>query len=137
MQRAKAFVFAACEDFGIAPVEAQACGIPIIAYGRGGVLETVIEGKTGMFFEEQSPEAIADAITGFEQCQDQFDPMVIRANAQRFSIDRFKTEVNKFVLQKIEEYFKAPPSGPTRKLHLRNRRGTKSRIPGEEILKNL
>lgn len=137
MQRAKAFVFAACEDFGIAPVEAQACGIPVIAYGRGGALETVIDGKTGMFFEEQSPEAIADAITGFEQSRDQFDPMVIRANAQRFSIDRFKTEISKLVLQKIQEYFKAPPSGPTRKLHLRNRRGTKSRIPGEEILKNL
>lgn len=94
MQRAKAFVFAAEEDFGIAPVEAQACGTPVIAYGRGGALETVIASgdastRTGLFFERQEKADIMDAVMRFEAA-DGFDPHVCRANARRFTAERFR-----------------------------------------------
>ena len=96
MQRARAFLFAAEEDFGISVVEAQACGTPVIAYGRGGVLETVIESAdprfgTGVFFREQSVEAIVDAVRRFE-AQPPFDPEVCRRNALRFTAERFRRE---------------------------------------------
>ena len=65
MQRARAFVFAAEEDFGIAPVEAMACGTPVIAFGRGGAAESVIDGQTGWHFHEQSPVAISAAVRRF------------------------------------------------------------------------
>lgn len=91
MQRARAFVFAAEEDFGIVPVEAQACGTPVIAYGRGGVLESVIPGRTGIFFHEQTPDHIVDAINRFESMQ--WDPHVMRQNAMRFAAKRFRAEL--------------------------------------------
>lgn len=95
--KARAFVFAAEEDFGIAPVEAQACGTPVIAYGKGGSTETVVPGKTGLFFSEQTVEAICDAVQRFEACRSDFDPAQIRANAERFSDDRFREELGRFV----------------------------------------
>ncbi len=73
MSKAKAFVFAAEEDFGILPVEAQACGTPVIAYGKGGVLESVVENKTGVYFHKQQPGAIIKAIELFENEIDNFD----------------------------------------------------------------
>jgi len=97
MQRAKAFIFAAEEDFGITPVEAQACGTPVVAYGNGGVLETVIENKTGVFFKEQTKESLAEAVERFERIQSKFDCNKIRKNAERFSKDRFKREFKVFV----------------------------------------
>ncbi len=97
MQRAKAFIFAAEEDFGITPVEAQACGTPVVAYGKGGVLETVIEDKTGIFFKEQTKESLAEAVERFERIQSKFDCNEIRKNAERFSKDRFKREFKNFV----------------------------------------
>mgnify|MGYP002247614470 FL=1 len=66
MQHAKAFVFAADEDFGMIPIEAQACGTPVIAYGHGGSLETVSEGRTGLFFHEQTADSIVEAVNCFE-----------------------------------------------------------------------
>ena len=105
MQKAKAFVFAAEEDFGIIPVEAQACGTPVIAYGKGGVLETVIEGKTGIFFKEQTVKSLIEAVKTFEQSQDRFDTIEIRKNAEKFSKERFKKEFKVFVDKKIEEFF--------------------------------
>ncbi len=105
LQRAKAFIFAAEEDFGILPVEAQACGTPVIAYGRGGVTETVIENKTGLFFKEQSVENLINTIKHFEKVEDQFDPLEIRKNAERFNKERFKKEFKSFVDKKIEEFF--------------------------------
>jgi glycosyltransferase involved in cell wall biosynthesis len=97
MQRAKAFVFAADEDFGITPVEAQACGTPVIAYGKGGVLETVIENKTGIFFEEQTAGSLMEAIRAFERIENKFDLREIRKNADRFNIERFRREFKDFV----------------------------------------
>ena len=102
LQRARAFVFAAEEDFGIAPLEAQACGTPVIAYGKGGALETIIDSKTGVFFRDQSVEGIHRALERFEQMR--FDPGVIRANAERFSMERFHHELLKFVHAKYAEF---------------------------------
>jgi glycosyltransferase involved in cell wall biosynthesis len=104
MQKAKAFVFASVEPFGIAPVEAQACGTPVIAYGKGGVLETVINGKTGTFFKDQTVEGLITAVNDFEEKQDIFDYYEIRKNAEHFSKERFRKEFKEFVDKKIEEY---------------------------------
>ncbi len=104
MQRAKAFVFAAEEDFGIIPVEAQACGTPVIAYGRGGARETVIENKTGVFFGEQNVESLISAVNNFEKNQDSFSMAEARKNAERFGRERFKTEFKAFVEEKVIEY---------------------------------
>ena len=93
MQHAKAFVFAAEEDFGITPVEAQACGTPVIAYGKGGATETIRE-ETGLFFPEQSAEAIQAAVQAFEARR--YLPSKCRQNAERFSADRFRKEFGDF-----------------------------------------
>ncbi len=95
MQMARAFVFAAEEDFGIAPVEAQACGTPVIAFGRGGVTETVVEGRTGVFFAEQSVAAILAAVDRFETLT--WDARAIRAHAERFSAGRFRHDLAELV----------------------------------------
>ena len=92
MQRAKAFILAAEEDFGITPLEAQACGTPVLAYGRGGASETVIDGVTGIHFWKQSVEAICHAVNRFEKSGIVFDPWTIRKHAEQFSIARFRTE---------------------------------------------
>ncbi|MCI0601312.1 MAG: glycosyltransferase [Beijerinckiaceae bacterium] len=88
--RCRALVFPGEEDFGILPVEVMASGRPVIAYGRGGLTETVVEGVTGLFFGEQTVSAIVRAIHQFEQMQ--FDPRAIRAQAEKFSSDRFVAE---------------------------------------------
>jgi len=93
LSKAKAFVFAAEEDFGIIPVEAQACGTPVIAYRKGGVTETVVENKTGIYFNEQTAGSIIDAISRFEKINNQFDHAEIAAHAALFSSARFKTEL--------------------------------------------
>jgi glycosyltransferase involved in cell wall biosynthesis len=94
MRRAKAFVFAAEEDFGIAPLEAQACGTPVIAFAKGGALETIVgvqnESPTGVFFYEQTVASLRGAIMTFELQEFQFAPDVCRANALRFSIKAFR-----------------------------------------------
>jgi glycosyltransferase involved in cell wall biosynthesis len=90
LQRARAFIFAAEEDFGIAPVEAQACGTPVIAFGRGGVTETVIHGQTGVLFDAQTPESLMSAISNFESST--WDYALIRQNAERFSIQQFRKQ---------------------------------------------
>jgi glycosyltransferase involved in cell wall biosynthesis len=101
MEKAKAFVFAADEDFGMVPVEAQACGTPVIAFGKGGVLETVIENETGLFFYEQNVEAIIDAVNRFDK--QKFDYLKIRKHAEQFSEERFKREIQDFVLNKYNQ----------------------------------
>lgn len=107
MQHAKAFVFAADEDFGMIPIEAQSCGTPVIAYGHGGSLETVNGGKTGLFFNEQTPEAIVEAVNKFESMGSQpFAPADCRQWAEGFSEERFKREIKEFVEEKYEDFKK-------------------------------
>ncbi len=98
VQRARAFLYAAEEDFGISIVEAQACGTPVISYGSGGARETVIEDETGVFFDRQSPESVADAIRTFELNENGFSSDLIRANAERFSAEVFRARYRAFVL---------------------------------------
>jgi glycosyltransferase involved in cell wall biosynthesis len=88
--QAKALIFPGIEDFGIIPVEAQAAGCPVIAFGQGGALETVVDGKTGLFFNEPTADSLINAVTRCETMT--FDPAVCRDNAQRFSADRFRSE---------------------------------------------
>lgn len=104
LQRARAFVYVAEEDFGIVPVEAQACGTPVIAYGKGGVLETVIDGETGFFFQEQTPESLIQAINSFEN-QKQLNSTKIRQHAEKFSKERFKEEMLSYVEEKTQQFF--------------------------------
>jgi glycosyltransferase involved in cell wall biosynthesis len=104
MRRAKAFVFAAEEDFGITPVEAQACGTPVIALGKGGCLETVVERITGLFFREQTAQSLIEAVQRFEKLPP-MNSREIRGNAQRFGVERFREEFRGFVESR------APASG--------------------------
>lgn len=93
MGRAKAFVFAATEDFGIVPLEAQSSGTPVIAYGKGGALET-IQNATGEFFYQTDKQALIEAIASFERRV--IDPRLCRANAERFSLERFRIQFSEF-----------------------------------------
>jgi glycosyltransferase involved in cell wall biosynthesis len=102
LRRAKALLFPGEEDFGIVPLEAQACGCPVIAYGRGGVLETVrplgpTNNPTGVFFEEQTVDAVAEAVERFEQNADRFDPRSARQQAILFRKEQFETELFGFL----------------------------------------
>jgi glycosyltransferase involved in cell wall biosynthesis len=100
MQRARALVFAAEEDFGIAPVEAQACGTPVIAYGRGGSLETVRASgpaPTGLYFMEQSAASIRDAVQRFEAAPAGFSAADCRAHAGGFSTPIFRARFEAYV----------------------------------------
>jgi glycosyltransferase involved in cell wall biosynthesis len=100
---AKAFVYVAEEDFGISIVEAQACGTPVIAFGRGGAGEIVVDGQTGLLFHEQTSEALISAIEEFEHHW-RFDPIRVRANAMRFSVERFRDEFVALVDDAIMEH---------------------------------
>lgn len=109
MQRAKAFVFAAEEDFGRVPVEAQACGTPVIAYGKGGVLETVrglgIKDKpTGIFFDKQTKDSLIDAVNKFEQQNNLIKYKDCRENALEFGLDKFKYNFKNYVDKIIKEH---------------------------------
>ncbi len=97
LKKSKAFIYMADEDFGILPVEAQACGTPVIAYKKGGVLETVIENKTGVFFLNQNEESLINAVNEFEKIESKFDAYEIRKNAERFSRENFRNNFLKFL----------------------------------------
>ena len=117
LRGARAFLFAAEEDFGIAPVEAQACGIPVIAYGRGGALETVRglddASPTGVFFGEQSAESLARAVRTFENLPAPIDSPTCRSNAERFSEERFRREFAAFVEEERLRFGAATLSAPS------------------------
>lgn len=114
----RAVIFPGEEDFGIVPLEAMASGKPVIAYGKGGVLETVIplnqgsgvrgqglgEPPTGIFFYEQTPGALIDAVRYFEAQRDQFDPSKIREHVKPFDRQRFKEKITRFIQSKYQEF---------------------------------
>ncbi|MDR0228185.1 MAG: glycosyltransferase [Flavobacteriaceae bacterium] len=99
ISKAKGFIHAGIEDFGIAPIEAQACGTPVLAFGKGGVLETVIDSETGVFFHEQNPESLNNAIEIFESLT--FNKAAIRQNALRFSPENFISQMNSYLNEKM------------------------------------
>lgn len=110
MSGARALIFAAQEDFGIVPVEAQAAGTPVIAFGQGGATETVVaaDGRnwhqaTGVFFEEQSTDSVVEAVRFFLECEGEFKTEVIRENARRFSQERFKMEIQSFIKTRYQQ----------------------------------
>lgn len=101
VKEARAFIFAAEEDFGIAPIEAQASGVPVIAFAKGGALETIngaftiedsVVGKTGVFFKEQTVDSLLNALRFFETHETSFDKQTIRENSKQFSTQRFEKE---------------------------------------------
>lgn len=108
LQKAKAFVFAAEEDFGILPVEAQACGTPVIAYGKGGILDTVRplgeERSTGIFFQDQTVEDICHSVKEFEESGKAISLEDCRKNAERFSQEAFRCRFRAFVDEKMEAW---------------------------------
>jgi glycosyltransferase involved in cell wall biosynthesis len=121
LRRARAFVFAAEEDFGISVVEAQACGTPVIAFGRGGALESVVglplERATGVFYGAQTTESLLEAVGRFESNAGLFDPRTCRKNAERFSSENFKKALMNFVDTRlpyacVEQFLPYAPSQP-------------------------
>jgi len=102
LQAAKAFVFAAEEDFGIAPLEAQSCGTPVICYAKGGALDTVMDKKTGVYFNKQEAEEIVAAIKKFETME--FDAELIRKHAESFSNEAFVNNFKEYVYAKIRHH---------------------------------
>ena len=100
MKKAKAFIYAAIEDFGIVPIEAMSCGTPVIALDDGGTAETVIDGVTGVHFKNQTKEDIISAVERFETLS--FDYKKISELTQIYSVERFKKEFLDFVNSKIE-----------------------------------
>ena len=98
-RKSRALIFPGEEDFGIVPVEAQACGCPVIAYGRGGALETVIENETGIFFQELKEDSLAEAVRRFESAS--FEREDARRNAERFSKERFLMEIKSMIQRQL------------------------------------
>jgi len=101
----RAFIFPGEEDFGIAPLEAQASGRPVIAYAAGGALETIIENETGIFFREKTLDSFNEAINEFIKKEDSFNPIKIRQNALKFDKEIFKSNFKNSVIQKYHEFF--------------------------------
>ncbi len=115
IKEARAFIFAAEEDFGIAPIEAQACGVPVIAFGKGGALETIKgvfpnknpikKSATGVFFNKQSVNSLLEAVNYFEKYEHVFERRIIRENATRFSKERFEAEF-KYTIESLYNNWK-------------------------------
>jgi glycosyltransferase involved in cell wall biosynthesis len=117
MGRCKAFVYAAQEDFGITPVEAMASGAPVIAFGEGGVTESVVEGETGLFFHDQSSQGIVDAVRSFEGSSPRFSPERLSARARRFSKSAFQDRFQRLV-GRAWQYFSQDPTQRFDDVHL-------------------
>jgi glycosyltransferase involved in cell wall biosynthesis len=95
LQRCKAFLFPGYEDFGIAPVEAQACGKPVIAFGKGGAVDTVLDNETGVLFLEQTADSLMKAIQTFEMLS--LNPQEIRVHAEKFGAENFRHNLSQFI----------------------------------------
>ncbi|MBT9313011.1 glycosyltransferase family 4 protein [Leptothoe kymatousa] len=109
MQRCKGFIFPAEEDFGITPVEAQAAGAPVIAFGRGGVAETVVHGKTGVLFSEQTVKSLEQAVNAFEMGMYELNPEQSRRQAEKFSIERFHEQFRACIEQTYTGFLQGNP----------------------------
>ena len=99
----RALVFPGLEDFGIVPLEVMASGRPVVAYRRGGAVETVVEGKTGVFFNEQTADSLIDAINRFETRLDDFNPADIASHAQEWNRDVFKGRLQAFIASRLPQ----------------------------------
>lgn len=108
MARCKAFLFPGLEDFGIVPVQAQAAGRPVIAYGGGGALDTVIPGETGVLFHEATVESLMNAMQHFDASE--YDPVALRAHAEKFDTQVFRRKIGAFVEQAWESFSQKPAS---------------------------
>jgi len=102
--RCRALIFPGEEDFGIVPLEAMASGRPVIAFGRGGALETVVDGQTGLHFHEQSVESLIDAVQRFERAEAAFDPDVIRRHAEAFDREKFKARMSTRIAELLDQH---------------------------------
>ena len=102
--RAKAFLFPGEEDFGITPVEAQSAGTPVLAYGRGGACETVLPGKTGYWFEEQTADSLAACIQRFEKDGVAYSKEEIREHSRAFSEERFEREIKEYCTRRMADW---------------------------------
>ena len=100
-RNAQALIFPGVEDFGIVPLEAQAAGTPVIAYAQGGALETVIDGETGIFFHDHTPEALNASIDIFESIKSTFNSRKIKQHSQKFSQQRFQKELRIFLSKQV------------------------------------
>lgn len=107
MQKAKAFVFAAEEDFGIVVVESMACGTPVIAFSKGGAAETVVDGFTGVLFKEQNAESIVDAVKKLEKTYNDYNFSEISKHAEKFSRARFEENIKSYVQEKSKTFLKS------------------------------
>lgn len=111
LQRCRGFIFAANEDFGIAPVEALAAGAPVIGYGRGGLLDTIVDGEQGVHFPEQTPESLAAAVLRFAADRQRFEPGALAAHAERFSAARFRSRMARLVALLQDRFQREGPAG--------------------------
>ena len=103
--RARAFIYAAPEEFGIILIEAQASGTPVIALGQGAARETIIENQTGLFFPEATVGSLIEAIKAFERNENYFDSKKIKSHAETFNEERFEREFKQFIDEELEKYY--------------------------------
>lgn len=110
LARCRAFLFPAWEDFGIAAVEAQAAGRPVVAFGRGGALDSVVDGRTGVLFEEQTVAGLVEGMLRFDRSH--IDPQVCRSNAERFGASHFRERMSATIETHIQGVLRRPSSEP-------------------------